>query len=400
MSPLSFLVFSDNADTKADLVAHLEATGRRGILAESSDPLALPDAVRDLRPDVLFLDLSSDAERVLERVEKLPAPAPALLVCGPEEASAVILRSMRLGAEAYLTLPLAASDLEAAVERIAARTHPEPESRPHAATLAVLGAKGGVGTTTVACELARELASGGAGTALLDLDLVGGDVALHFDREPRFSLADAGTRKDLDRHFVDTLFEHVGPSLRLLCAPERPEDGERVASRHLERALSVVAAGESFVVLDLPAQLGDVAVRGLDDADLILLVTTCDVASLHQARRRLDLMKRMGVGPQRIRVIVNRVDRKSPMGRREIDRFLGHPVAARLPNVHAVLQESQNTGRPPGEIAPGNPLQQALRELVPTVHEWLGRPRPASRAPSGALERVRRYVRSRTHGAD
>ncbi len=297
-------------------------------------------------------------------------------------------------------MPLQTAELATAVEGIAARLHPEPASEPRASTLAVLGAKGGVGTTTVACEIARELAAGGARTALLELDLGGGDVALHFDRDPRFSLADASTREDLDRHFVESLSEPAGPSLRLLCAPQRPEDGERVAPRHLERALSVLGAAESFVVLDLPAQLGDVAVRGLDHADLVLLVTTCDVASLHQARRRLDLMKRMRFDADRIRVIVNRVDRKSPMGRREIDRFLEHPVAATLPNVHAVLQESQNTGRPPGEIAPDNPLQSALQELVPTLHEWLGLPRPASRAPSGALERVRRYVRSRTHGAD
>lgn len=400
MSQLSFLVFCEGADTKNDLVARLEATGHLGILAEASEVGGLADAVLSLHPDVLVLDLSSNGQRILDRVEKLPAPAPALLVCGPAEASSVILRSMRLGAEAYLTLPLSENELGAAIERIVARSAPAPDETRRAATLAVLGAKGGVGTTTVACELARALATGGAGTSLLDLDLDGGDVALHFDRDPRFSLADARERGDLDRHYLETLFERIDPSLRLLCAPRLPEDGERVGVRHLERALAVVRDDEDFVVLDLPSHLGDIAVRALDEADLVLLVTTCDVASLLQARRRLELMKRMGFEADRLRVIVNRLDRKSPMSLREIDDFLGHPVAGTLPNVHAVLQESQNTGQAPCVVEADNPLQTGVQDLVSTLHDWLGLARPASRAPSGAIERVRRYVRSRIHGAD
>ncbi len=400
MSHLTVLVFCESEARHEDLARELEATGQTRAVGEVSDLSALTKAVEAVRPDVLMLELPDSEHKVLDVVEKLPAPAPALLVCGRETASDVILRAMRLGAEEYLTLPLRRIDLHAAVDRVSARTQANPPPGHLGSTLAVMGAKGGVGATTVATQLGISLAELGGHTALVDLDLSGGDVAFHFDLESRFSLADVAARRELDQTYVESLMESVSPNLSLLCAPSKPEDGERVSVPHLERVLALLRGAHNFVVLDLPSQLGELTVRGLELADQVLMVTSSEVASLVQARKRLALLERMGFDLGRVRLVRNRVDRRNPMSEREVQTFLNHKIAHSLPNDYAAVQESQNTGRLLAEVAPGGRLTTESQNLALEAHDWLGLPHPEMQPAAGAVDRVVSYLRSTFHGAD
>ncbi len=174
MEHLSFVILSARDDCREALVK----TGHADVKECLSDPTALHDAVRRSRPDVIFLDLADDPTTPLDQFEKLAIPRPLLMIVGPQEETGLILRAMRLGAREFLPVDPSEADLNAAVERLLLDRPGSPQQvRTLAPVVAVMGAKGGVGTTFVACQLAAELARRGGRVVVVDLNLGIGDVA-------------------------------------------------------------------------------------------------------------------------------------------------------------------------------------------------------------------------------
>src|SRR4030095_8300508 len=136
----------------------LEAEGTIELSVVTAEPSELIAAVGAETPDLVIADLGDDPERVLDMLDKLPTPRPRLIVIGPKDQSNPILRAMRMGVRDYLDSEPSEDDLRSAVLRIAAELGPrgategKPQAHP-ARVVAVMGAKGGVGATVVACQL-------------------------------------------------------------------------------------------------------------------------------------------------------------------------------------------------------------------------------------------------------
>src|SRR5258705_4125516 len=135
----------------------LEVEGTLELGHVTVDASELLAAVGAQSPDVVVADLGEDAEGVLDVLDKLPTPRPRLIVIGPKEHSGTILRAMRMGVRDYFDSAPSEDDLRSAILRIAAELSPRgaaerPRSHP-ARVVAVMGAKGGVGATVVACQL-------------------------------------------------------------------------------------------------------------------------------------------------------------------------------------------------------------------------------------------------------
>jgi pilus assembly protein CpaE len=266
------------------------------VTAETSDLIA---AVGAQTPDLVIADLGDDAERVLDMLDKLPTPRPRLILIGPKEQSHTILRAMRMGVRDYLDATYSEEELRSAVLRVAAELGPKTASdkpRAHPArVVAVMGAKGGVGATVVACQLAASLRARGSRTAVVDLNLPLGDAALYFDVQPAYTLANIARESDrLDATFLRTLMSGRPNGVQILASPVHAEEAELVRGAHVERALSLLRGDFDWVILDLSRTWSEPTVRGLDLADLILLVTLMDVPTLHHTRKHIDLLERLG----------------------------------------------------------------------------------------------------------
>jgi pilus assembly protein CpaE len=371
MTALSFVVLSP----RKELREALEATGRVEVLAAFPEPERLVAAVRTLRPDGLLVDLGRDAEAAFEALEGLPSPRPLLLVSGPEEDGRAILRALRLGAREYLTpSPDEEAVLRAAVERLLAEEPAGAEPRRgRAPVVAVMGAKGGVGTTFLACQIATALARPGARVALVDLNLRLGDVALYFDLQPRYSIAQLASQDSrLDAAYLQTVLVPHASGVQVLAAPLQAEEAELVRASHVERAVGLLREDFDWVVLDVSRSWDEASVRALDLADQILLVTVPDVPTLSHARQHLDLLQRLGHAAERVRVIGNRVERRAPVSGRELSSFLGRGLDERVPNDYASALACVNEGKPVFEVAPKSPLTHVLAKLAERMHGWCG----------------------------
>jgi pilus assembly protein CpaE len=387
---LSFVV----ATEEPALVEQLEQSGRVLVKAVVDDAGELVAAVARHRPEAVLADLGDDPHAALARIEQLPLPRPLLLVYGPDDKEA-LLRAMRLGAREYLTPGREAKEeLLNALERVLRERLSEPGARPRGALLAVMGAKGGVGATFVACQLAASLAHRSAKVAVVDGHLRLGDVALYFDLRPRYTITHLATAADgLDAAYLQTVLAPHRSGVQVLAAPERPEEAEVISTGHLDRALAILRAENDWLVVDTPREFDERSVHLLDQADAIVLVTTCDVPALNHTRLQLDLLQRLGHSPHRVHVVVNRVDKNAPVEGRDISEFLDRKWDVRLPNDYASASACVNEGRPLSELAPKSALREAMDALTAAAYGWCDRALPETdggSASRGLFDRFRR----------
>lgn len=360
---LSFAVLSPEEATRAEIARGLAATGAIRVVADGCRPEEVEAALRSAARVGLYLDLTGNPDKVLGWIEALAEPRPWVLAGGPADPK-VILRAMRAGVQAYFPEHAFDGELARVAERLQQEAAAEaPPKAGHA--IAVLGAKGGVGCTTVACELATSLAKRGGRVALLDGKPYFGDVALHLDHAPAYTLADVASRADdLDGAFLATVAQrHEASGVHLVAAPANAEDADGITAAHVQRSLELLRTEFDFVVVDLPRITDEAALHCLDKCEAVVLVTTGDVASLVRAKQHLALLEQLGHGADKVRVVANRTRRAGLLADQDPVQAVGI-AATYVPEDTAALEESLASGRPVCAAAPRSKLAAVFAELA------------------------------------
>jgi pilus assembly protein CpaE len=401
VADLIFLVYSEQEEFASEVCTRLNSTGHAQILGVASEEETLKEAVKEHRPDVLFADLGIVPHDVLDLLDRLPAPRPILLVSGPQDDSQLILRAMKQGAKEFFSQDPDHDAIREAVERLVLENRPATGPQRLAPVLGVMGAKGGVGATVVACQLAASLQATGGRTVLVDLNYPLGDVALHFDVRPTYTLANVVQQGEaFDATYLHSVVHSHPSGVRILAAPERVEEAELVRGSHVERVLSLLRQEFAWVVVDISRSWNEASVRALDLASHILLITSLDVPTLSHARQHLDLLRRLGHSDVKIHPIANRFSKRDAVTDKEFSQFLGRPPDAHLPNDYLSTVGSVNEGKTIGEVAPRSPLHLAFTDLARKVHGWCGvEPEQEPVENENLATRVRRLFRKAEHGA-
>ena len=386
MHRITSIVYSET-DHLRDLVARM---GGLEVLAQVRNGFEAESALTEDRPDILFVDLGATPDTALGVVEKLDATGTMIVVYGPDEAQWV-LKAMRAGAREYIAAkPDEADELAGVLARLG-RELAENTPKARGSLVAVMGTKGGVGATFTACQLAAMLARSGDSVAVVDGHFRMGDVALHLDLTPDYTVADLTGTATLDATFLRSTLTSHASGVHVLASPKRPEEADMVTADSLGRVLNLLVEDFDWVIWDLPDDYSDTSVLVADRAELVLLVATPDVPALHHTSVQVDLLRRLGHDPARIRTIFNRYDKNAAVSDGEAKSFLGRPVDAVLPNEYARASACVNEGRTLDDTAPKSPIARAFGRLAADVREWCGRTDvSASANKTGFLSRLRR----------
>ena len=225
-----------------------------------------------------------------------------------------MLEAMRAGVTEFLTAPVTAPDLSAAVGRVTTAHAPSTMGE----VFAFIGAKGGVGTTTVATNVATALSQIDRGsTILIDLHLAYGDAAVYLGAEPRFSVIDALENVHrLDKAFLSGLVGHAQAGLSLLASSDRAS-ATPVDSASVRTLIESAARHYRYVVLDVPRS--DVMIEALEPATRIVIVANQELATV-RAATRLSAALRQRYGKERLD------RRREPLRRRK--RRSGRPTSS------------------------------------------------------------------------
>ena len=307
---LTAVVVSRDPKSGASLQASLQQTGTVAtVTIWTPDPERYP-ATGEAVPDVILLDLGEDPDPFFEFAAHLRRQRPNVhlvavsMVQHPEPE--LLLQAMRTGIQDFLPKPLGNDVLLGTLTRF--MKDRGSESGGFDNLIVVMGAKGGVGTSTVAVNLAVQLTHiTKKRIGLLDFGFPLGHVALLLDMQPRFRVRDAIDNLDrLDAHFFNGLLTRHKSGLEVLAGTAYTDEWLRFSVPALVRLIYVAQGAFDYVVLDYGSMYSSEVRSILGLARVILMITQADVPSLWTLSRHLSTLTDHGIDPQRIRLVVNR----------------------------------------------------------------------------------------------
>jgi pilus assembly protein CpaE len=314
-------------------------------------------------------------------------PSVTVIVLSESRDAAVLMAAMHAGVREVLPFSPSATELAAALRRMPRRGLGTTEDTAGGRVIAFMSCKGGSGATFLATNLGYMLATEhDKQTILIDLDLQYGDATYFMaDAPAKSNIADL-TRQigRLDANLLAATLMQVTPTFGLLAAPEEPEEGLSITAAHLERVLDVARQNYDFVILDLDRKLDAVAIKALDKAELIFPVMQHMLPSVRNARRLVRAFRSLNYPPSKLRLIVNRYERRSTIDLPQLEEAVGLKVSYTIPNSYADVVESINTGVPLLKVNANNPVTRGLREIADELAE---KPAPGARGWIGRLIR-------------
>ncbi len=338
--------------------------------AECSRYEFFPDVVSQSSPDVGVVSLDGDSEKALSLLERMRRESPecSLLAVSESSDGQLILQSMRAGAKEFLTLPLTLEDLMSALERISEVKFGGSNSNNRSTkVIAVAGASGGVGCTSVAVNLGCMLASRPEFTvALVDLDLAIGDADVFLDAIPDYSLIDVTENVSrLDFQLLKKSLTKHSSGLYLLPRPVQLQDVDLITRESLRRVFGLLKATFSHIVIDVSKGFTEIDQAAFEFADEVLLVVQLDLPCLRNlVRLQMSFDEIEGLG-EKLKIVVNRVGLESGQIKlKKARETIGRDIFAQIPNDYRTMIEVRNNGVPLFEQAPKAPITSAMRDLA------------------------------------
>lgn len=360
------------------------------VLAVAENSAELVTAVLEREPTIVIVHDALGTDSVHPVVRDLSLRRPASVVIMVTDGSAgAITAAMNAGARSVLELPLAFDDVRRSVqgaidwseqmEQILAGSEVSETGGFRARVLTVTGAKGGVGTTTVATHLCwQHMQNKKDRTLLIDLDLEKGDVSSFVEVKYRISIADlAKVAGDLSvRTVLDGTLEHES-GIFLLLPPEDVRDVEWVTPQAFREILNLLRGEFDNIVIDAGAHLTPLQAAAVEVADGVVTVTTPDLVSIRGARRSISAWESLGARKASdVNILVNRQARDRELQPRSIAQLIVSPLLeTSLPESTRTLEASVNS-RSPGLVSHA-PWWRTIRALS----DELGLDEPELKAP-------------------
>ncbi|MDB4874256.1 MAG: hypothetical protein JWM41_702 [Gemmatimonadetes bacterium] len=338
--------------------------------------------VRDGHYDLLILPLQDLSAQQLAALEREVRRDRFTFVIGtaPVADSDLILRALRSGVHEFLVAPPPSSELATAIDRLMRRL---PSSTPQGEVIAVYSAKGGLGTTTIAINLAHAIARNRAEArvAIADLDPTDSDLRVFLNLPSAYDIGDLLAKLDrLDADLLDSLLTPIPSGIWALPGPDDPELDDQIDSSTMGAIIERLRSHFAFTVLDCEHHLSERTLAAMDAADRIVLVTQLNVAALKSTQKTLGLCRRLGYRDEKVAVVVNRHDPADLLRRRDAAEVLTCEVFFSLPNDYQLTQAALTQGVPVAAVDAGAELSRDFAKLAAK----LGGGASATERPMGA----------------
>lgn len=353
-SELTALAISPDRHLARQFSATLPSTRAFHILAElkSYPPLQTLDVrLRQLRPDLIFLDLATDLSQATQIIEFVASIRPQIYVVGlhSQNDSEAILRSLRAGATEFLYAPFDVEMQRQALGRISRLRTPHVRAERERGNVIVFSSsKPGSGASTLACQTAFALKRvSGKRVLLADFDLSGGSVGFFLKIGQWHSLIDALRLVEESGDWDWRTLVVSADGVDVLPAPDAPETVQIEPDR-LHDVLEYIRGLYEWIVIDLPSVFQQLSLLTMSDADDAFLVSTSELPSLHLTRKAVAYLGMIGFGLDRYRVVVNRVRKQEGITSEDMAKIFAAPVYATFPNDYLALHKGLTAGQPLG----------------------------------------------------
>ena len=375
MAAARILIVDDDPDTQRVLGYTLKQEGFQVLVAvDGAEALRVREREK---PDLILLDImlpKLDGYQVAERIraeEGSVAHVPIVMVTAETDIEQKV-RGLRAGADDYLVKPFHPAELLARIRSLLARFAPRvADTTGHAAAgrvLAFYGAKGGVGTTTLAINAAIALQRDqGRRVVLVDGNLQFGDHRVFLDLGlDRKSIVDVVVAPTIDQDLLKSVLIHHDTGIDLLLAPPSPEMAELVNAdqHHMTQIIELLRQRYDYVIIDIDKRLDETNLDVISASDVVFVVMTADLSCLKNVRLVLETMSQLGLGSGRVQLVLNRSTAYTGITVKNAESALRRRIAYQVVNDYRVAITSLNTGAPFAVARSDTALGKSVVEFV------------------------------------
>jgi pilus assembly protein CpaE len=389
------LIVDDIAETRENIKKLLQFESDLEIVGGARTGQEAIQLAAETRPHVVLMDINmpdmdgiTATEAVLEEI-----PFAQIVILSVQNEPDYMRRAMLAGARDFIPKPPSGEELIKAIRELAERAKREENKlkaapqvimtsgggvsstgrlRPEGKILAVYSAKGGVGCTTLATNIAVGLNSPETPAVLVDANMQFGDISVFLNLQVKNSMIDLASRADdLDREIVEEILMTHQCGLRVLASPPRPEMAEEVHADQVRKVLQFLKRSYAYVIVDTSSTVDDVTLAVLDVTDLLIAVATPDIPAIKDARLLFDLLGVLGLSKDRVFFVLNKMDRNSNITAKAVSENLKHPVDGEIPADERTVTTSINRGVPLLLGDKSRPPAKNLLELIGSIKQRL-----------------------------
>lgn len=362
-------VIIDSEETSRELIAsYLETVDDINIIQQFKDILSAQDYIIENRPPLVIVDITKKTNISLDIISKLTTLVKniKIIVLSYDTESDIVIKALRAGAREFLVKPLIEKDFVASVQKMKDLILGNINDTTKCKVITTFSNKGGIGKTSIAVNLAMEIANiTKEKVALVDLNMQMGDITTFLNLDPSFDTSYVINNLDrIDETFLLTTLEQYNKtSLYVLADPPDIEQAEIITSEDITTLINILRNVFSYIVIDTTSSFDAKTITALDNSDLILLISIINLPSIRNCQRCFDLFKKLGYSKDKIKLIINRYMDADDIKIEDVEEVLDHKVFFKIPNNYYTIINSINKGIPICDAAPNSNICKSFKQL-------------------------------------
>ena len=329
--------------------------------------------IRDSRsPDLLIYELGENFEKDMEVIQSLLAGGEVnevFLTAGSVD-SRILMQAMRIGVKEFLAQPIDQDEVRQALERFTERQLGIVDCLPrkNGKIISIFGSKGGVGTTTIAVNLAVSLAQSKSrnAVALVDMNTLFGEIPLFLEISPQFHWGEITKNIErLDNTFLSNILTNHQSGIQVLPSPAYLNGHVRPTPEIMTRLLGLMRQMFDHIIVDGGQSTDDTSLKILEMSDTLLLITILSLPCLSNTNKLLKSFTDLGyVGAENIKVVLNRNMKKGEISYKDAEAGIGRELYWTIPNDFGTTMTAINNGKPLLNIAPKALITKNIQDLA------------------------------------
>lgn len=359
-------IFDSNANSREILKSFLiEIRNVLQITLYDDFGKMLSDLKNDDTKAIVFVDISEGGEQKLSSLNNFNKDSHKIVITSTDYSIDNIVRAMRVGAKEFLPKPILKEDLERVLKNITISN--DFAEGVSSKIITVYSNKGGIGKTTIAANLATEMAKATRDkVALIDLNFQLGDISTFFNLNSTFDVA--YVVKNLVNKNGDAFlraFERYNDSnLYILSDPIYIEQAESITPQEIEALFKILKNIFPYIIVDMSANIDSVSLKILDKSDLILFTSIVNIPAIRNAQRCINLFKSRNYPTDKVKIIINRYMENDDIKIADIEEALGEKVYWKIPNNYFSIMEAINRGVPVSEVSGSSNIANSFQDLA------------------------------------
>lgn len=372
---LNIIIIDEDENSKNIIKSYLSSDEEINICGEFSDYESGLEAVSKTGKCVLFIDISRDFDRAVSYIKNIKDKYKDVFVAAlsNKTSTETIIKVMRAGAKEFVTKPIAQTEFLEIIANIKVEYN-ATEQIDTCKIISTFSNKGGIGKTSIAVNLAVELAQmTKEKVALVDLNLQLGDVATFLDMSPAFAMdyiADNINNLD-DEELLKAMTRYKNTSLYVIADPLNVDKSQDITADQIKNILTALKRTFSYIVIDIGTNIDSKTITALDYSDLILLISTANLPAIRSTQRCMEFFKKLNYSSEKTKLVLNRYMDNEEIKTTDIEEVFKQKVYWKIPNNYLTMMSAINKGVPVNEINPEANISVNYRTFAARVSDYL-----------------------------